>query len=237
MRVCHKSGGSKRESRTTEPGAASASPFSPDRGQHLWQPAHRRQGERGYDPCPAAVEADLGSTRAEPVVMRTSGNGATAPFCDRLQRVRRNPALGVGSMAWKEPTMSTENSSAGGAICRTADLRFAAQLAPKPRRQRYGETPLRLESSPSTTRHIRLPKTAEGAIPASKPSGIRGAWVTSSRAERGRPTSLSIVLCAVCDCDCTDGARGRPWHQYSREPGECRIRDIQQKSKGRIPPS
>src|SRR5206468_1619012 len=27
-----------RESRTRAPGAASASPFSPDRGQHLWQP-------------------------------------------------------------------------------------------------------------------------------------------------------------------------------------------------------
>jgi hypothetical protein len=29
-------------------GTASASLFSPDRGQHLWQSARRRQGERGW---------------------------------------------------------------------------------------------------------------------------------------------------------------------------------------------
>ena len=34
-----------RESQTKELAAASASPFSPDREQHLWQPAHRRQGD------------------------------------------------------------------------------------------------------------------------------------------------------------------------------------------------
>src|SRR5271169_3222768 len=54
-----------RESLTREPAAASACPFSPDRGQHLWQPAHRRQGERGKYPCPAAVKA-VGSAWAEP---------------------------------------------------------------------------------------------------------------------------------------------------------------------------
>jgi len=30
------------------------------------------------DPCPAAVKVGLGSTRAEPVVMRTAGIGAKA---------------------------------------------------------------------------------------------------------------------------------------------------------------
>jgi hypothetical protein len=32
------------------------------------------------DPCPAAVKVGLGSTRAEPVVMRTAGSGAIEPF-------------------------------------------------------------------------------------------------------------------------------------------------------------
>src|SRR5437868_11504085 len=34
-----------RESPTREPAAACVTPSSPDRGQHLWQPAHCRQGE------------------------------------------------------------------------------------------------------------------------------------------------------------------------------------------------
>jgi hypothetical protein len=42
--------------------------FSPDHGQQLWQPAHRRQAVRVSDPCPAAAKFGLRSTwgRASP---------------------------------------------------------------------------------------------------------------------------------------------------------------------------
>jgi hypothetical protein len=49
-------------------------PFSPDREQQLWQPAHRRQGER----YPAAVKVCL-------VVTRTAGNRRK---CDGLTESR-----------------------------------------------------------------------------------------------------------------------------------------------------
>jgi hypothetical protein len=39
------------------------------------------------DPCPAAVKVGSGSTRAEPVVMRTAGIGATSVRSRVLQRL------------------------------------------------------------------------------------------------------------------------------------------------------
>jgi hypothetical protein len=43
------------------------------------------------DPCPAAVKVGLGSTRAEPVVMRTAGIGAEEP------KPRRSNSAGVAT--------------------------------------------------------------------------------------------------------------------------------------------
>ena len=50
-------------------------------------------------------------------------------FAIGYQQVDGNPALGVGSVGLEGADYEDgEFSSAGGAICRTADLRFAAQL-------------------------------------------------------------------------------------------------------------
>jgi hypothetical protein len=65
------------------------------------------------NPCPAAVEVGLGSTRAEPVVMRTAGIGATSPFA-RVPAKDGNPpgAALEGRKSWYALPFTLEQNSA-----------------------------------------------------------------------------------------------------------------------------
>jgi hypothetical protein len=75
--------------------ASSSSIRRLDREQHLWQPAHRLKVSAVSNPCPAAVEVGLGSTRAEPVVMRTAGIGANEPISAYLTNEQDCPEADV----------------------------------------------------------------------------------------------------------------------------------------------